>query len=563
MATKAIIYTRVSTDDQKENGFSLQDQEARLRKYCQQNGIDIIRHYQDDHSAKNFNRPAFQQFLAELKAKAIQPDLFLCVRPDRFSRNMVAGIEMLQTLNAFGIKFQTLENNTEVKSPEDKIMQMLYLLLPQVDNERRGLNAKRGMRQAAREGRCTGRASMGYKNDPLTRSIVVDEEIAPLIKEAFETYAKGIYTAEEVRLVMRKKGLKCSKNHFLSILENPVYAGLIKISAWNDEPEELVVGIHEPIVSKELFDRVQDFRHGKKRQPVSTSSTRREELELRGFLQCKCCGSKLTGSASRSRNGDRHFYYHCQHGCKERFRADTANQDFVKFLNGMTPPKEVIDLYHVILKDRFGVDAAQKEGEISKLEGQIKQVEKRLSALTDTLVDGIIDRDTYVQKRAAYTTELSLLTDSLRMLEEQEDSFVNYLTYGCTLLGNLPKYYAFSPLAVQQKIVGSIFPGKLVYDDGNYRTTETNYFIELMCSSSAASEGKKEGLTTNACNQPGWVGSSGLEPLTSALSKQRSEPTELTSFAYWSDCKLTKLPLFLNEGGKFFVMECAITAESQ
>jgi predicted site-specific integrase-resolvase len=59
MKSKAIIYTRVSTDDQKENGFSLQDQEARLRKYCQQNDIEILDHYQDDHSAKNFNRPAF------------------------------------------------------------------------------------------------------------------------------------------------------------------------------------------------------------------------------------------------------------------------------------------------------------------------------------------------------------------------------------------------------------------------------------------------------------------------------------------------------------------------
>jgi DNA invertase Pin-like site-specific DNA recombinase len=493
IATRAIIYTRVSTDDQKENGFSLQDQEARLRKYCQQNGIDIIQHYQDDHSAKNFNRPAFQQFLAELKAKTIKPDLFLCVRPDRFSRNMMESLNMLQTLQKYGVKLQTLENHTDLNSPEALIPFMLNMLLPQVDNERRGLNTKSGMRQAAREGRWVWRAPIGYKNDTIHKSIVVDKAVAPLVVEAFELYGKGVYAAEEVRLMMRKRGLTCGKTNFLSMLENPFYAGRFRLEAWKDQPEEIVRGTHEPLISESLFERVQDILHGKQRKQVSVSTTRREELELRGFLQCKCCGSKLTGSASRSRNGDRHYYYHCQHGCRERFRADTANQDFIKFLNGMTPPKEVIDLYHLILKDRFGVDAAKKEAEISKLEGQIKQIEKRLSALTDTLVDGIIDRDTYVQKRAAYTTELGLLKDSIQALQMQEDSFSKYLSYGCTLLGNLPKYYAFAPLAVQQKIVGSIFPGKLIYDNGEYRTTELNYFIELMCSPSAYKEGKKKG----------------------------------------------------------------------
>ncbi|GAB3710086.1 recombinase family protein [Spirosoma flavus] len=514
MTTKAIIYTRVSTDDQKDNGFSLQDQEGRLRKYCQQNGIEIIRHYQDDHSAKNFNRPAFQQFLGELKAKAIKPDLFLCVRPDRFSRNMMESWNMLQTLTSYGVKFQTLENHTDLNSPEALIPFMLNMLLPQVDNERRSLNTISGMRQAAREGRWIWRAPIGYRNDSANKAIVVNEAVAPLVVEAFELYGMGVYAAEEVRLMMRKKGLVCSKNNFLNMLENPFYTGKYVLEPWKDQPEEMIQGNHEPLISDQLFATVQDLRHGKKRQQVSVSATRREELELRGFLQCKCCGSKLTGSASRSRNGVRHFYYHCQHGCKERFRSDTANQDFIKFLSGMTPPKEVIELYQMILRDRFGTDMAKKEVETNKIESQIKLLEQRISALTDKYVDGYIDGDLYVQKHAAYKTEITLLTDSLRMLELQEDSFTKYLAYGCTLLSNLPKYYEQSPLAVQQKIVGSIFPGKLIYDDGKYRTTETNFFIELMRSFPVDNKGKKEGQTMLLHNLPTWAPEAGLEPAT-------------------------------------------------
>lgn len=511
MLTRAIIYTRVSTEDQKENGFSLQDQKARLLKYCQQNGIEVIGHYQDDHSAKNFSRPAFQQFLAELKAKTIKPDLFLCVRPDRFSRNMMESWTMLQTFKSFGVKLQTLENHTDLNSPEALIPYMLNMLLPQVDNERRSLNTTAGMRQAAREGRWVWRAPIGYKNDPGSKSILINDAIAPLVVEAFEIYGKGVYTAEEVRLIMRKKGFVCSKNNFLNMLENPFYTGKFKLDAWRDQPEEMVQGNHEPLISEDLFALVQDFRHGKKRKQVSISTTRREELELRGFLQCKCCGSKLTGSASRSRNGDRHFYYHCQHGCKERFRADNANRDFVIFLNEMTPPKEVVDLYHVILKDTFGVDASKKEVEIAKLKGQIGIVEKRLSGLTDKFLDELIDNDTYIQKRAAYKAELMVLSDSLRGLEIQEDTFAKYLSYGCTMLSNLPAYYAHAPLPVQQKIVGSIFPGKLIYEDGKYRTTKTNYFIELMCSSSEAIGVKKEGQTMHMHNLPTLAPEAGVD----------------------------------------------------
>lgn len=501
-----------------------------MRKHCEQNNIEIIQHYQDDHSAKDFKRPAFKQFLDDLKIKKIRPNLFLCVRPDRFSRNLFASLEMINHLKTYDVKLQTLENNTEVNSPEDLFMQVIHLLMPQVDNERRGLNVKRGLRQASREGRCTGRAPIGYKNDPFTRSVIVDEKVAPLVKEAFEIYAKGIYAAEEVRLIMRKKGLKCSKNHFLSVLENPFYMGIIKIKAWKDEEEDLVAGVHKPLITKELFDNVQEFRFGNKRKQVSTNSTRCEELELRGFLQCKCCGQKLTGSASRSRNGDRHFYYHCQHGCKERFRADTAKRDFILFLNSLTPPEELLKLYHVILKDTFGTDIAKKESEVKKIKAELEQVKNRLSSLTDKFADDLIDNDTYIQRREAYKVEITVLNEGLKMLEVQEDGFNKYLAFSCTLLGNLSKFYRESSLAVQQKMVGSIFPGKLIYEDGKYRTTEMNYFIELMCSQSNSNVMKEEGLTPSTRYQPSWVGSSGLEPLTSALSKQRSEPTELTSF---------------------------------
>ncbi len=508
---KAVLYTRVSTDEQKENGFSLQDQEVRLRRYCQQNNIEVISHYQDDHSAKNFNRPQFQRFVDDVVAKKINPDMFLCVRADRFSRDVYGSLAMLQRFKAWNIQFRTLENHIELDTPEALLPFVINFTLGQVDNERRGLNTKRGMRQAVREGRWPWRAPIGYRNNPLTKEIDVDEKIGPLVKEAFETFAKGIYTAEEVRLAARKKGLICSKSNFLDTLRNTFYAGRIVLAAWKDEKEEFFIGKHFPLVSEQTFKQVQDILKGK-RKAISISNTRCDELLLRGFLQCKECGHKLTGSGSRSRNGSIHYYYHCQHGCKERFRADEANRDFALFLDRMALPEEVMNLYYAILKDVFGTDNAKRESETKRLTGQIELANRRLSSLEDKYVDDDIDRVTYQRKKGQYEEEKAGIKAQLTFLENQDDSFNRYLKYGCTLLGSPGKYYNESPLEVKQKIIGSIFPGKLIYEDKNYRTTELNYFVELITSKSDINEDNKQEKVTQSGDLSCLVPGAGLEP---------------------------------------------------
>jgi site-specific DNA recombinase len=261
----AVIYTRVSTESQKDEGFSLNDQEAKLKTYCIKHNIEILEHYQDDHSAKTFNRPAFQRFMEDVRMGKIKPSLFLCVRIDRFSRNMMAGFEMIKELKSKKIEVRFLENNYELDSPESLIPYVLNMLLPQVENERRGLNTKTGMRQAVREGRWVWKAPLGYKNNRLTKLIEIDPATAPLIVEGFKMVEKGVYSADEVRMSLNAKGLKCSKQNFLNILRNVLYKGKLKIEAWKEEPEVIVNGVHKPLISEETFNNVQDVLNGKKK----------------------------------------------------------------------------------------------------------------------------------------------------------------------------------------------------------------------------------------------------------------------------------------------------------
>ena len=481
---------------------------------CERNNVEILKCYQDDHSAKDFNRPGFNEFLKDIGSRNIKPDMFLCVRPDRFSRNLQNTLGMLTKFKSIGIEFKTLENHTDLDSPESMLPFLIYNLMPQIDNERRGLNTKNGMRQAQREGRTMGRPPLGYLNEKITKTIVFDPINAPLVKKGFEELSKGIYTIEEVRKKLIKEGLRnCCKQSFLNHVRNPYYYGVITLSGWKDEPEEEVLGQHEPLISKELFDEVQDVILGRrKKTPVKL--TRKEELPLRGHLYCDKCGGKLTGSRSTSRNGSRHFYYHCQNGCKERFRADMANDIFENYLDTFKVDKNVLGLYKLILEDVFSQDEQERNRLTKLLVEKISKVELKLMSLQDKFLADSFGLEEYHSIKLRIQEELRSLKFEKEQLSIDKSAFKQYFDYGLSFLFNMKKHYRGASLEIKQKIVGSIFPGNLVFCKNTYRTTQVNELLAVLTLNINELGKMKNGQTTISSDLPIMAPPLGLEPRT-------------------------------------------------
>ena len=258
----AVIYTRVSTDVQAEKGFSLRDQLDKLQRHCLQNNITILKHFQEDYSAKDFNRPEWKLLMNYLKKNKDQVDLFMFAKWDRFSRNMMESLNVLNSIKSLGIEIYCLENNFDEAIPESKLIQAVMLVLPQIENERRSLSVTAGMRRAMKEGRWPRQAPLGYKNardESNNKIIIPDPDTAPLITQAFNMMSKGGKTQQEIRLDLAKSGFKCSKNNFSIMLRNKFYIGKIFIPEYKDEPEAIEYGVHEPIVEDRLFYQVQEI----------------------------------------------------------------------------------------------------------------------------------------------------------------------------------------------------------------------------------------------------------------------------------------------------------------
>jgi len=480
MGKKAVLYARVSTDEQRDNGFSLQDQISRMQKHCRSNDYDILQVLEEDHSAKNFNRPVFQRFLTDLKAGAIKPTVFVCVRPDRFSRNVQQTFEMFATLKKLGVNVAFLESHVDVNNPVDLLLLYINQILPEIDNARRSLNVTRGMRQARREGRWMGPPLRGYKMEKQgNTSLMIPNEKAKVIVQGFEMFASGLHSQEEVRLKLRTLGVHVSRFQIKNVLTNIAYTGKILIPAWKDEPETLVDGLHEGIISDELFKRVQDVLHGRKHHPTKFTK-RSDSFPLRGYLECSQCGGKLTASSSKSRNGSKHPYYHCRKGCKERFKADDAHQSFQGLLASFKMPDEIMSLYYHIMQDIFRKDEDSKKAEVEGLENQIAQVQSRLNNAQDSFFDGVIDQTEFTKVKARYQEQLDELSFRQMRTKFSKSHFQQYLDFGFSLLTDLDRYFDEASLEVKQKMLGSIFPEKLIFDGKKCRTARPTQLLSLL-----------------------------------------------------------------------------------
>lgn len=197
----ADLYIRVSTDEQADKGYSQRNQEEVLRRYCDQNGIQVRKVVYEDHSAKTFNRPAWTKLLLELRKHKGKTDLLLFTKWDRFSRNAGDAYQMITLLGKPGVDPQAIEQPLDMSIPESKIMLAVYLATPEVENDRRALNVFHGMRKAKKEGRWMGTAPIGYQNriqENGRKYIAPKEPEASIMQWVFQEIAAARFNTEQI-----------------------------------------------------------------------------------------------------------------------------------------------------------------------------------------------------------------------------------------------------------------------------------------------------------------------------------------------------------------------------
>ena len=260
--TNVIIYCRVSTDEQRL-GTSVDVQEERLRAYCIYKGYNIItapefHDCKEDESAKTFERrPVMQAILRYVRKNKGRVQKLLFLRWNRFSRDLFTATDVVKELLDLGVEPNAIEEELNFDSTSWPVLLGAYIGIAQSDNIARSKSTIDGIRGTLKKGKWANMAPRGYKNVRESKHncyVIIYEETATPIRNAFKELADGVVTADYVR---KKYCSHISRSAFYNLIRNPFYIGKIRVPAYRDEPEELVQGLHEALVSEDVFYRVQ------------------------------------------------------------------------------------------------------------------------------------------------------------------------------------------------------------------------------------------------------------------------------------------------------------------
>jgi site-specific DNA recombinase len=265
--------------------------------------------------------------------------------------------------------------------------------------------------------------------------------------------------------------------------------GLIGVSKYKDEEATLVQGQHTPIITKSLFETVQDVINGRKRN-VPTTNRQKDEFPLRGFLKCKKCGRPLTASASKG-NGGFYNYYHCQIGCGERIKAESANNGITNIINSISAKKNTIELIKSSSKNIFSKSHNFQKDNTSKQKLEIAKVENRINQAKQLMLDGEISIGDYKAIKERYEPELRTLQTQIANVSAMSADIKTYLDFVLDTLSKLSQHYVIGDVHTKQLLLGSIFSKKLVFENKPYRTIPYNEVVSLIMNTDKALEGCK------------------------------------------------------------------------
>jgi site-specific DNA recombinase len=511
-----ILYVRVSTDEQADRGFSLRDQEEKLLTYCKDNDREVLMVFREDYSAKTFNRPEFNKLLKYAKQHHKIIDELLVIKWDRFSRNTSESYQMIDRFNALQIRTNAITQPLDMSIPEQGIMMAVYLSVPEVENQRRSQNVTAGMRRALKEGRYVGSPPKGYSvgRDSSKKPILQPNHEAHFIQEAYEMYSEGVYNQREIIKHLAKKGFKTSKTVFAKIIRNPLYYGKVFIKAHKEEPEQLVEGIHEPLISEQLYNKVQAILNKGKGAKNTNYKRLNPNFPLRGFINCPKCQKTLTASTSRSRK-NYYSYYHCISPCDTRISAEDAHAWFNSFLKSVSLDNNSYTLLLEIIKEEFKkIDATNPLG--PKHYEKLTNLKDKLTRMQDLFIDGELSKKEYEQAKQRCQVLIEELEEKEIKLGKKKEIFDTFKK-GLTKIQTIEKQYSTGSLDQKRKLVGSIFPQKFEFENKKIRTADLNPILLKISSVHGGLQRSKRKGQTKKHDLSSMVTAKGFEPGTYSL----------------------------------------------
>lgn len=445
MSKRVAIYCRVSTTEQAEEGYSIDEQNIKIREYCEREGHEIYNLYEDRGiSGKNItNRPGIKQLLNDATNNKF--DLVVVWKLNRISRKLLDILNIVELLNKHNIAFRSLTENFETETPSGKLQLNIMGAIGEFERETIADNIKLGMGAKARSGEWCGGIVLGYdiveipsegkkrKNTKLQ----INEKEATTVRRIFELYGQG-YGYKAVVNRVNKEGHKTKRNGQFAvntvktILTNPVYIGKIRYNVRQDwsrkrrnniNPNPIISdGKHEPIIDIETWNKVQILLKKKSKKHNKVYDC---EFPLTGILKCPVCGAGMTisRSTSKRKDGTRRVneYYSCGNWKNKGTAVCNSNSIRVEVADEYVLSKimELINNEYILKKVVDNINQ-NKSTKLKPILEQLEQINKEIEKLTskkskniELFEDGILDK-------SELSIRVKVINDDIEKLKYRE-----------------------------------------------------------------------------------------------------------------------------------------------
>jgi len=484
---RAIIYCRVSTKEQVDEGNSLSTQEKICKEYAIKHGYEVAELFiEEGESAKTAERTQLKLLLTYCSNKKNEISAVIAYKIDRISRNFDDYSQIRVLLKRYGVEIKSTSENFENNTPAGRFMENIIANVAQFDNDVRTERSVNGMKEAMREGRYVWYAPVGYKNIRINgKTNIIQTEMAPLIKRSFELISKR-ENVDDVRRTVTTEGLTIktgkplSQPYFYKVVRNRIYAGYITKFG------ETHRGTFEPIVSEELFDQVQRVIKNRGWKQIAYKKDN-PDFPLRRFVKHPK-GGKLTGSWSRSQTGKKYAFYRYPFRGKN-YPKDGLENIFMQYMDSFSFEKDAIAKIRKFVGAAYqkAVERGQKTKKGCQL--RIDELIARQANLIDKNAEGIIN-DTLL-KRHLDTIEKEIDSLKTKVFETDADfgDVKEALEFAETYLLKPSSAWEKALLRNKVRLQWFQFPSGITFDGEKFGTEETslifkdkNVFLEQISS---------------------------------------------------------------------------------
>ncbi len=373
------LYPRVSTEDQFRNGHSLDEQKERMLKLCDYKNYEVYKVYEDAGiSAKNMNRPAFQEMIQDIKDGKINK--IIVYKLDRLTRSIKDLEEICTFLEENNCSLESMCEDINTSTANGKFFIRMLTILAQLEIERTSERTKFEMVGAVKKGHFVGRPPIGY--DKVDKKLVVNDIESEVIRRIFDLYIKGVAANAITKLLNKEKALnrKWIPTLVDRILSNEIYIGnYVHRKTVSDEESQKFVGVAPAIIEEEVFNIAQI-----QKQKNLKNYKRKQTYIFMQSIKCPKCGTIMGGCSSKSHTGEKHCYYQCAN-CKIRVSEKKIERQMINFLDDMLDFFLLIDNTY---KPYLYQDTEKELKKCNKIIDELNTKEKRIKS---AFVDGIVE----------------------------------------------------------------------------------------------------------------------------------------------------------------------------